>query len=79
MMFTNSYKTISLVCYVLRLFLILILLIQICFYRQMESDVLFKILNTIYPIVFVAQMLYQLPALWVIISILYWSRVMGTK
>lgn len=79
MLWSHSYRGLSLVCYILRLLVILALLLQIFFYAKLPDDTLLGIVNDIYPYIWAAMVVYCGASIWVHMSVLYWSRVMVTK
>ena len=79
MMIAHAYKSLGLVCYILRLLVMFSLVLQICFYASVPESSMLEIANRAYPLAWSFQIIYSLMAIWVHLSVLYWSRVMVTK
>ena len=80
MMIMNSYRSLSIACHILRIFTILTAVAQMVLWRpDVSQEIVFFRVNMLFPFMFVCQLAYQSLAVWLSISIMYWSTVMVTK
>lgn len=80
MMVTHAYSKLAVASHLLRFLVIVTMVCQVVFWRpDVPQDILLSFLNVLFPAVVAVELLYQFFAVWVCMSVIYWTKLMVTK